>query len=287
MQRNHVLLLTGFMLSAFLLGGAVQAKPPKDGGGKAAPDIANGKYGPNARNVFDFWKSKAKEPAPLMIFIHGGGWRTGGKGQIVPEILSGCQAAGWNVASIEYRFAATAPFPAPFHDCARAVQYFRSKAKELNIDPTRIALSGNSAGGCMSLWIGFHDDLANPNSPDPVLRQSTRVSCMYVINAQTTTDPVELAKYVDDEASNYFAKHKLYNGGDRKLIEEGSPLKHVSAGDPPVFLIYNKGTKGVHSSLFAKPLKAKMDALKIECNVANRQGEAMMQFLNKYLKEKK
>ena len=79
--------------------------------------------------------------------------------------------------------------PAQFLDSARAIQFIRSKAKEWNLDPTRIAATGGSAGAGISLWLGFHDDLADPKSEDPVLRQSTRLTCMAVYNGQTSYDP--------------------------------------------------------------------------------------------------
>jgi acetyl esterase/lipase len=58
------------------------------------------------------------------------------------------------------------------HDGARAVQYLRSRAKEWNLDPARVAATGGSAGAGISLWLAFHADLADPKSKDPVARQS-------------------------------------------------------------------------------------------------------------------
>src|SRR5256885_14717759 len=79
-------------------------------------------------------------------------------------------------------------------DCARAIQVARSKAKEWNLDPRRIAASGGSAGAGTSLWIGFHDDMADPKNSDPVLRESTRLSCMVVFGAQSSYDPRVIKK---------------------------------------------------------------------------------------------
>ena len=64
----------------------------------------------------------------------------------------------------------------------------RSHAKEWNIDKTRIAASGGSAGACSSLYLAFHDDFADPKSADPIARESTRLFCAAVNVAQTTLD---------------------------------------------------------------------------------------------------
>ncbi len=89
---------------------------------------------------------------------------------------------GISVVSVEYRFIkeATAdgvvpPVHGPLHDAARALQFVRSKADEWNIDKTRIAASGGSAGACTSLWLAFHSDLADPNSP--IRSHANRLVC--------------------------------------------------------------------------------------------------------------
>jgi hypothetical protein len=60
------------------------------------------------------------------------------------------------------------------------VQFLRMKAKEWNLDPKRFALSGNSAGAGISLWLAFHDDMADPTDKDPIARESTRLWCAAV-----------------------------------------------------------------------------------------------------------
>jgi hypothetical protein len=105
--------------------------------------------------------------------------------------------AGISVVAINYRLIKSnselqPPVKAPLYDAARALQFVRSKAKEWNIDKTRIAASGSSAGACSSLWLLYHDDLADPESDDPIARESTRLYCAAVNNAQTSLDPKQL-----------------------------------------------------------------------------------------------
>src|SRR5206468_7883680 len=137
----------------------------------------------------DLWKVKSDRPTQLVVFIHGGGFRQGDKSLLAPGLLARCREAGISVAAINYRLSDQATFPAPMLDGARAVQYLRSRASEWNLDPRLIAATGGSAGAGISLWIGFHDDMADPRSGDPVGIQSTRLTCMGVLGAQSSYDP--------------------------------------------------------------------------------------------------
>ena len=82
------------------------------------------------------------------------------------------------------------------NDAQRALQFLRSKADEWNIDKTRIAASGVSAGACASLWLALHDDMADPQSLDPVARESTRLFCAAVKAPQTSLDPKQLREWI-------------------------------------------------------------------------------------------
>src|SRR5262245_51313939 len=66
---------------------------------KPKPDVADAKYGPHERNVLDLWKAKSETPTPLVVFIHGGGFRAGDKSQVSPALVNSCLKAGISVAS--------------------------------------------------------------------------------------------------------------------------------------------------------------------------------------------
>ncbi len=129
------------------------------------PTQANVKYGPAERNVLDFYQAKSEQPTPLAIYIHGGGF-VGGNKNVAPAQIKMFHNAGISLAAIHYRFVdgKEVIFPAPQHDGARAVQFLRSKAKEWNIDPKRVACYGGSAGAGISMWLGLHEDLADPKT---------------------------------------------------------------------------------------------------------------------------
>jgi acetyl esterase len=252
------------------------------------PDILNLRYGPLDRNVVDVWKAKSRsgEATPLVVFFHGGGFRSGDKSIIPPWLVSKCLEAGVSVASANYRLSQTAPFPAPMHDGARAIQFLRSQAKELGIDPTRIAASGSSAGAGIALWVGFHDDLADPQSLDPIARQSSRVTCLGVDGAQTSYDPRFIKSLIGGRAHEHSALRSFYGitsdaefdtPQSHRLFEAASPIMYASAGDPPVILFYTEPNAplpadaepgvGIHHPRFGEALKAKLDPLRIECTL--------------------
>ncbi len=224
-----------------------------------APTLADVSYGPHPKQKIDFWKAESSKPTPLLFFIHGGGWQ-GGERKVAGAIIKPMLDAGISVVSIEYRFIneATAdnvvpPVKGPLTDAARALQFVRSKAAEWNIDKERIGASGGSAGACSSLWLAFHDDMADPKSSDPVARESTRLWCAAVDGAQTTLDPKQMREWTPNSRYGGHAfgftgdpKTKLsqfdefYNKRDTILpwIAEYSPYALVTKDDPPIYMNY-------------------------------------------------
>lgn len=266
---------------------AQAAAPPEQKG--PAPTLANVPYGPEARQVLDFWKADTKNPAPLLFFIHGGGWNTGDKDSIYSNGLTRYLKAGISVVSIHYRFIPAAkaagikpPVSWPIHDAARALQFVRSKAKDWNLDKTRVAASGGSAGACSSLWLAFHPDLADPGSRDPIARESTRLSCAAVGGAQTSLDPRQMKQWMPN--SSYGGHAFGFEGSEegkntrfqaflagrdaiQPWIAEYSPYALVSSDDPPVYLYYARPpamgqnqSDPTHSANFGVGLQAKLKA---------------------------
>lgn len=216
------------------------------------PTVANFKYGPAERNVLDFWQAKSDKPTPLLFFIHGGGWMGGDKASIGAEPYL---KAGISVVSINYRYISQAqdvvpPVKAPLTDAALALQTVRSKAAEWNIDKTRIAASGGSAGACSSLWLAFHDDMADPKSSDPIKRESTRLLTAAVSGPQTTLDPQQMREWTPNSK---YGGHAFSKAGEFKnfddfvaarerilpWINEYSPYALVTSDDPGVYCIFN------------------------------------------------
>ncbi|PXA03520.1 lipase [Coraliomargarita sinensis] len=269
---------------------------------KYPPTIRDVAYGPHERNKLDFWQAESDEPTPLVFYIHGGGWISGSK-----EANSGPSLnlldQGVSYVSINYRLArGENTLPCSLNDAARALQFVRSKAEEWNIDPERIIASGGSAGGCSSLWLAYHDDLADPDSDDPVERQSTRIQAAAAIKAQSTINPWVVQERLGPSASSHpmiwetvgasslealFANWEEY----KAISTEASPITHLSKDDPPVFIVYGSDTPappesdGIHHVGFGRLLQEQCKPLNLECtlvfaNKATRQA-ALDEFILK------
>jgi hypothetical protein len=167
------------------LSASAQQRKSKPRAARPEPSVADFAYGNESeRQRLDFWQAKSDEPTPVVVLIHGGGWRAGDKSTYNKISIKPFLDAGISVAAINYRFIPQAmeqgvepPVKACLYDAARALQTIRSKASEWNIDPKRVGATGGSAGACTSLWLALHDDLAKPDSDDPIARESTRLMC--------------------------------------------------------------------------------------------------------------
>ncbi|MCB1842468.1 MAG: alpha/beta hydrolase [Halioglobus sp.] len=174
---------------------------PIDLAGISADFAADVVYGSKERNVFDVYLPDCDGPLPLVIYIHGGGFTGGDKSSVrdslVREFLQSCVAH----ASINYTLlkvpdsdediasaVSQGGVLTSLEDTARALQFMRYHFASLNIDPQNVALYGGSAGAGASLWLGTHDDMADPQNADPVLRESTRVKAVGLLATQATYD---------------------------------------------------------------------------------------------------
>ena len=274
---------------------AFRAARARQGGGRTRrpappePDHANVKYGPHERNVLDLWLAKSDVPTPLVIYYHGGGFRGGDKRTLNVQLLNKLREAGVTVAAANYRLTNVAPFPAQMLDCARALQFLRLHAKDYNLDPKRVGATGGSAGAGISQWLAFHDDLADPKAEDPILRESTRISCAVVYAAQTSYDPRFIQKLFDTDKVDpaliaFFGMKDASDVADPKfhpLFREASMIDHATKDDAPVMLFYpqanrplppnSPGGQHIHHPKFGVVLKEKLDRLGVECIVKFRE----------------
>jgi acetyl esterase/lipase len=252
-----------------------------------SPEKETIRYGPHARQELDFWRPSGETAAPLVLYFHGGGFRSGDKSRLGAPLRNALLGAGLAVAAVNYRLTDEASFPDPMTDGARAVQFLRANARRLGIEPDRLGATGHSAGAGIALWLALHDDLALPESGDPLLRESSRLAAVAVFDGQTTYDPRLLQQWFGPTLNPPAALLRLLglaSAADMNdpryfpRFEEASPLHHASADDPPVLLLYRQSDltlpadpadpRNVHHPLFGRILREKLAPLGVECRVA-------------------
>jgi acetyl esterase/lipase len=198
-------------------------------------------YGPDPAHRLDLYlPTTATGPAPVVLFLHGGGWSHGDKSPCPAERLTDL---GFAVASANYRLTPTAPFPAQVHDAKAAVRWLRANGGEHGLDPQRIGVWGVSAGAHLAALLGTTAGLAEPEgNVGPHLDQSSDV--------QAVCDwfgPTDLAHFDDDaRAAGLAVKPQwplliaAFLGGvaDHRspLVPLANPVRTASPAAPP-FLI--------------------------------------------------
>jgi acetyl esterase/lipase len=301
MLRRFVTLSVVLLLCSSLAAQEKAKAKAKQPPARPAPTVADYAYAKDhERQKFDFWQAKSDEPTPVVLLIHGGGWRGGDKSSYGGNVIQPYLDQGISVAAVNYRFIEQAmeqkvepPVKACLHDAARALQTIRSKTKEWNLDPKRIGSTGGSAGACTSLWLALHDDLADPKSSDPLARESSRLTCAAVSGAQTSLDPKELREWIPNAIYGGhafgFAKQGRSRAEEFDLlianrekvlpwIKEYSPIELVSSDDPPIYLDYpNQKTPPAvgqneadptHSAMYGVKLAEKLRSAGVEVVVA-------------------
>ena len=249
---------------------------------KAGPTHPDEKYGENEKQAFDLYLVDSEKPTPLFIWIHGGGFRGGDMRGVSAAMIQRFARHDVSFASMNYRLTNVGPYPMQMLDAARCLQTIRHRAKRYNIDPKRVACGGGSAGAGISMWLLYHDDLAEATSDDPIARQSTRITCAVSNGGQTSYDPRVIQKLFNT-SQVHEALISLYRMKDDKdlnrpelirLFEDASIINHATPDDPPLYLYYpqaNKplppnstGQQHIHHPKFGFFLKEKTDKLGLE-----------------------
>ncbi len=227
-----------FCLCIIAVGPFTASERPAFAQAPAHSDVAYDDDHPS--QCLDVYLAKSDKPTPAMIYIHGGGWRAGSK-KSVPGWLQAFVADGkLSVVAVEYRFTDVATHPAQVNDCLRAIQFVRQNAEKWNIDPKRLGVTGGSAGGHLSAYVALHDDVAKPESDDPVERQSSRVACAVSFAGPTDWSLLSSIKHAHPAYRQLIG----YEPGtpaaelDASLVKDVSPISFVSKDDPPIMLVH-------------------------------------------------
>ena len=199
-----------------------------------------------------------KEPTPVIVWFHGGGWHKGDKRahDVPAPVIARYLSKGYAVASANYRLAQQAAFPAPIHDSKAVIRFLRGHAQQYNLDPTRIGVWGQSAGAYLAVFLGVTNN--NPDFEGEVgqhLDQSSTVQT--VVNRCAPTDltlPNQPADLIDPF-------NKMLGGSptaNHALVIKASPVTHVTRHTVPMLIVHGLDDLIVpirHAEVLAAALK--------------------------------
>tara|TARA_X000000368_G_scaffold150271_1_gene118549 strand:- start:134 stop:1075 length:942 start_codon:yes stop_codon:yes gene_type:complete len=270
-------------------------------------------YGPDKKNTLDLWIADSKSKSPFVIYIHGGGFGSGSKNAAYTKNnfkrLKRLLKNNISFATINYTFKNNDDFLfSSFNDAKRALQFLRFNSEKYNLLKDKVALMGASAGATSSLWIGLQDDMSDQNSSDPILRESTKVSCIIGMAAAHSLNlnrwknmaNVDLA-YLKSIFEKYLGKMDtekwMKRSFDENYISEVDFFEKMDAKDPPIFIFNpgkNRKPKNIadfhHNPLHAKVLKERADSLKIKnvvyaprIGIIDKSGQGVVDFITENL----
>ncbi len=197
----------------------------------------------NPRQTLDLYLPKSPiddTPLPIIIFIHGGGWRQGDKRRGYQLLFPLLETGAYAVASVGYRLSREAVWPAQIHDCKAAVRWLRANAKKYHLAPDKIGAVGPSAGGHLVAMLGTAGEVAElEGSVGRHRNQSSKVRC--VVDLFGPTELLSMGGWHNNADS---PESRLIGGPiqqNQETARKASPTSHVSKEDPPFLIIH--GTK--------------------------------------------
>jgi len=194
--------------------------------------------------VLDIYLPDGAEPRPLILFIHGGGWvggntRHSGALADFPRALALLASEGFVVASVEYRLAGEAPFPAALQDVRAALRFLKDNAARYHIDAGRAAVWGGSAGGQLAALVAVScgDQSLDP-APAPPHSECVQGAVIWY----GVFDFAPLAARGETPDSRFLG---CTGAACEPVARRASPMSYVTAEDPPFLLIHGEGDKTV------------------------------------------
>ena len=177
-------------------------------------------------------------PMPTVIFIHGGGWVQGAKEGSLLRALPYI-TMGYSVVNVEYRLANVSLAPAAIEDCRCALRWIVAHAKDYNIDPDRLVVAGESAGGHLALTTGM---IPTSAGFDRTCQTPTEPRVAAIVDFFGITDVADLldgpGKKPFPETWPYTVQWLGNQPNRADVAKAASPLTYVRAGVPPTIAIH-------------------------------------------------
>lgn len=195
----------------------------------------------------DIGSPEGTGPFPVILFFHGGGWQQGDKSHMHKWIRM-YAASGYVGVSVGYRFAPQFKWPSQVQDAKAAVRYLRAHANELHIDPNRIGVMGESAGGYLALMLGVTSpaDGLEGDGGYPEFSSSVKTVVSYFSATDLTLPALKLSPELEAEMLKYYNKSLKEvradftgaTGPDDPVLKKISVVSYVDKSDAPVLMFH-------------------------------------------------
>ncbi|NEW84990.1 MAG: alpha/beta hydrolase [Mariniphaga sp.] len=194
------------------------------------------------------------KPAPLLVFIHGGGWSGGERADYLVYLVAFAKK-GYVTATVSYRLLKDGPYPACAEDITDAVQWFYKNGETYGYDPDRIALIGGSAGAHLALLAAYGWKKTGMNSDSTVADTIPRIKAVVDIYGPTDLT-TEFSR--DNSTVTSFLAHTYQQAPE--LFTEASPIHYLNKNSPPTMILHGTSDQTVPISQ-SDLLKSKLDSL--------------------------
>jgi acetyl esterase/lipase len=188
---------------------------------------------------------------PLVVLVHGGGWRTGDRAEMAP-LAARLAARGYAAATVDYRLSGQALYPAAIDDVKLSITWLKEHAAQFGIDPKRVAVGGGSAGGQIASLVGVRSGL---------------VQAIVNIDGLSDFTSEEARRYEDDPAKNPSSAGAWFGGNyaaKTALWHEASPTFYVTPKTPPILFI---GSAQPRFAVGREEMVLKLRAAGVPCQV--------------------
>ncbi len=291
-MRSQLLRISSVVVVLGMIGLAEPSLAVQIGGPQELPDSvkleANIPYAgtDNARQQLDLLlpvEPRRNLPLPVIVYIHGGAWQSGDRA-VGHRRLAGYVSDGeYAGVSVGYRLTGEEKWPAQIHDCKAAIRWIRGNADKYNLDPTRIGVIGDSAGGHLVAMLGTSGDVEELEGSLGTNKDfSSRVQC--VVDQFGPSDLLAMKDYpsrLDHDAAS--SPEGMLIGGqvsaNKGVATAASPITYVSQDDPPFLIIHgNKDLIVPYNQ--SQRLSASLKNASVECYFVTVDGAGHGGFLN-------
>jgi acetyl esterase/lipase len=196
----------------------------------------------------DAYLQRSQTPSAAVIFVHGGGFVGGDKKDYPHDLLDPLTENGFSTISVNYRLAPKHPFPAATDDVETAIAYVKQHARELRIDPRRLAMLGPSAGGLIVSYVGARHRPENRvaavvsmfGEHDLVLRASENPCCM-----DGRVGPRPPGGCISGGLAALLGFSEIKTPEQQQRLREASAVSYVQKDMPAYLLIHGTRDYGV------------------------------------------